>query len=112
MTIHTLHYKLTAIAHNANLDWGKHTQLIVDDRAWYQLSQDEKQKKAERFLELSGHVNDITPQSLHTLWRKTAPLDHPSNKDWGCLSFEEKFKDKLYLSFLQLYIYAAESQHD
>lgn len=105
-------YICAKLAHDTNLNFGSIVKQVVDDRCWLELSVKEGREKLNTFSKIAnltefkyegGHQGRLNAPYLHYLWLKTVTKDHLCNKPWEELTTEQKFKDELYLSFINLY---------
>ena len=100
----------TELAHDLNLRWGKQNDVVVDDRAWDQLIEEEREVKTELFLRFKKYEKKVkktlSSEDLHTLWLINSPVDHPCNIPFDELSKPAQAKDGIYAFCLRLYDYS------
>jgi len=92
---------LTKMMYENNLIWGKETGCVVDSNTFKDIPI-KKQASLMVALERAAFRTGKEQLSLieqHKEWMITAPENHPSNKPYEDLSFEERVKDVLFKNF-------------
>ena len=94
---------IAQMAHEANLIWGAAYKCAVDARDWYKLTDQERQKKINLILQYGDQEDSVTCEEQHKNWLLTAPKDHPCNKPYADLTFEQRAKDSIFAAHIKLY---------